>query len=80
MKRQEHNKTPGCCIDDGPDAYSSPLSNILRSWSITIVAKMDEEDGELDGNGMLWDMGVVVKDIIIFDELHEAIEDNWGDV
>jgi hypothetical protein len=43
------------------------------------VAKTNEEDGELDGNGMLWDMGVVVKDPVVFDELHEAIKDDRGD-
>jgi hypothetical protein len=43
------------------------------------VAKMNEKYGELGGNGMLWNMGVVVKDLVVFDELYEAVKDGWGD-
>jgi hypothetical protein len=38
---------------------------------------MNEEDGELDLDGMLRDMGVVVKYRVVFDELHEAVKDDW---
>jgi len=34
------------------------------------MPNMDEEDGELHGNGKLRDLGVVVEDIMVFDESH----------
>ena len=37
----------------------------------------NKEDGELDRDGMLWDVGVVVKDIMVFDEFHEMVKDKW---
>ena len=36
----------------------------------------NEEDGKLCFNGMLWDVGVVVKDAVIPDEFLEAVEDS----
>ena len=41
---------------------------------------MNEEDGELCRNRKLGDVGVVVKDVIVFDELHEAVKDYWRNV
>jgi len=29
----------------------------------------NKEDGELDVSGMLWDVGVVMEDVVIVDEL-----------
>jgi hypothetical protein len=43
------------------------------------VPNTDKEDGKLERNGMLWDMGVVVEDTMVFDKLHEAVEDRRGD-
>jgi hypothetical protein len=43
------------------------------------VPNADEKDGELDRNGLLWDVGVVVKDVVVFDKLDEAVEDRWRD-
>jgi len=39
----------------------------------------DEEDGELHGNGKLRDLGVVVEDIMVFDESHQAVKDERRD-
>jgi hypothetical protein len=38
------------------------------------VPKTNEENGELDRDRMLWDVGVVVKHVVVLDEFHEAIE------
>ena len=40
----------------------------------------DKKDGELNGNGMLWDIGVVVEYVVVFDELYEVVENKWGDL
>ena len=37
----------------------------------------DKKYGKLDGNGMLWDVGVVVKDAVVFDKFHQLVEDKW---
>jgi hypothetical protein len=42
------------------------------------MAKINKKDGELDGNGKLWNMGVVVEDLVVFDELYEAVKDKQG--
>jgi hypothetical protein len=39
------------------------------------VPEADEKDGELNGNGMLWKVGVVVKNMMVLDEFHEAVKD-----
>src|SRR5712671_5462179 len=38
------------------------------------MPNMDKEDGELHGNGKLRDLGVVVEDIMVFDESHQAVK------
>ncbi len=38
---------------------------------------MNEKNGELDRDGMLWDVGVVVEDAIVLDEFHKAVENRW---
>jgi hypothetical protein len=43
------------------------------------VAKTDEKDSKLDANGMLRDVGVVMEDVMIFDEFYQAVEDDGGD-
>jgi hypothetical protein len=34
----------------------------------------NKKDGKLDGDEMLWHVGVVVKYIMVFDEFYEAVE------
>ena len=41
---------------------------------------MNEEDGKLDRNGVLWGIRVVVKDVVAFDEFYKTIKDKWRDV
>jgi hypothetical protein len=41
------------------------------------VANADKKYGELDGDGMLWDVGVVVEDVMVLDKLHEAVKHVW---
>jgi hypothetical protein len=41
------------------------------------VPNTNKEDGELGGNRKLWDVGVVVKDDVAFDEFHKAIKYRW---
>jgi hypothetical protein len=41
------------------------------------VPKTNKEDGKLDRDGMLWDVGVVMKDGVVFNESHEAVENRW---
>jgi hypothetical protein len=41
------------------------------------VPNPDKEDGELGGDGLLWGGGVVVKNGMVFDELHEAVKNSW---
>jgi len=36
---------------------------------------MKKEDGKLDMRWMLWAVGVVMEDIVVFDEFHQAVED-----
>jgi hypothetical protein len=43
------------------------------------VPDANKKDGELNGNGMLWDVGVVVEYVVVFNELYEAVENKWGD-
>jgi len=43
------------------------------------VPDANEEDGELSGDGMLGDMGVVVKYMVVLDEFHQAVEDEGRD-
>jgi len=38
---------------------------------------MNEKDGKLDRDKMLWDIGVVVKYPMVFDEFHEAVKNDW---
>ena len=41
---------------------------------------MDKKDGELGGDRELGgDIGVVVKNFMVSDELHEVVEHVWGD-
>jgi hypothetical protein len=55
------------------------LSNILNSNGIAIMASMIEKDGELDGDGELRIVGVVLKDRVIRDLIEDIIEDLWID-
>jgi hypothetical protein len=41
------------------------------------VPDTNKKDGQLNGRGMLWDVGVVVEDDVVIDEFHEAVEDEW---
>ena len=41
------------------------------------MPKVNEKDGELDRDGMLWDIGVVVEDAIVLNEFHKAVENGW---
>ena len=43
------------------------------------MPETDKKDGKLDGNGMLQDMGVVMKDVMIVDEFHKMVELNISD-
>jgi hypothetical protein len=43
------------------------------------MSDTNEEDSELDGNGKLRDVGVVVEDAVVFDEFHEAVKDRRRD-
>ena len=77
MKGKEHHEAAICCVDHRPNTYPGPLSNILRRQCVTIVPKANEENSELDGDGMLWDVGVVVEDAVVLDDFHEAVENRW---
>jgi hypothetical protein len=37
----------------------------------------NEKDGELGRDRMLWDIGVVVEDGVILDEILEVVKDGW---
>jgi hypothetical protein len=37
----------------------------------------NREDGELDRGWVLWDVRVVVEDVMVFDEFHQVVEDQW---
>jgi hypothetical protein len=41
------------------------------------VPDTNKEDGKLDGDGRLWDVGPVVKDLMVLDEFHKAIKNMW---
>jgi len=41
---------------------------------------MNKEDSELDRNGMLRDVGVVMEDAVVFDEFHEVVKDRRQDL
>jgi hypothetical protein len=71
MKGKKCHEAAVCRVDHRSNAYPSPLCNIPRRQCVTVVPKANEEDGELDTDGMLWDVGVVVKDAIVFDEFHD---------
>ena len=43
------------------------------------MPETDKKDGKLDWDGMLWDMGVVVKDVVLVDEFHETVKYKWRD-
>ena len=38
---------------------------------------MDKKDGKLDVDRMLWDVRVVVEDVMILDKLHQTVKDGW---
>jgi hypothetical protein len=40
---------------------------------------MDKEDGKLDRNRKLRDVGVIVKDVVVFNEFCKTVEDKWCD-
>jgi len=39
------------------------------------VPSTNKKDSKLDRNGMLRDVGVVVKDAVVFDEFHKVVKD-----
>jgi hypothetical protein len=41
------------------------------------VPDTDKEDGELDRDRKLRDVGVIVDDVVVFDEFCETVEDKW---
>jgi hypothetical protein len=41
------------------------------------VPNTDKEDGELDRNGKLRDVGVIVEDVVVFNEFHKTVKDKW---
>ena len=45
-----------------------------------IVPDMEEQNGKLNVNRMLWNVGIVVKDLMVFDKAYKAIKNLWWDV
>ena len=41
------------------------------------MSDTNEKDGELGRNGMLWDVGVVMENMMVFDKFHEAVKNMW---
>jgi len=39
------------------------------------VSNTDKEYGKLDRNGELRNIGIIVEDWMVFDEVHKAVED-----
>ena len=79
MQSQESNKTTVCHIDDHPNTDPCPLGNILGWWHITIVSNTNKKYGQLGGDGMLWNVEIIVKHTMVFKELDQAVKDNWRD-
>jgi hypothetical protein len=77
MKGEECHEAPISCVDHRTSAYTGPLSDVLRRRCVTVVSKANEEYRELYRNGTLWDLGVVVKDVVEFNEFHETIKHVW---
>jgi hypothetical protein len=67
-------------IDHRPNTYTCPLSNILDSNGIAIMASTIEKDGKLDGDRELRIVGVVPEDRVIRDLIKDIIEDLWIDM
>ena len=60
-----------------PQHYAHPMSNSFGTCSITIMPSMIEEDGKLGFNWNLWDMQIVVEDMVVVYLLDDAIEGGW---
>jgi hypothetical protein len=41
------------------------------------VAETNEKNCELNLHWLLWDVRVVVEDIMVLDEIDEVVEDEW---
>src|SRR6267142_2965476 len=53
------------------------MSNSFRTCGITIMPGTIEKDGKLGFNWNLWDMQIVVEDMVVMYLLDDAIEGGW---
>src|ERR1700682_5070755 len=77
VQGEQGNHDTVCRVDNSARTNACPMSNSFGTRRVTIMPDTIHEDGELSFDWNLWEVRVVVEDMVVADLLKDAVEGGW---